>query len=39
VERLAATQVDAGVLAAAVSEVDQAAAAAAIAMTEYLKES
>ncbi|MEV4279435.1 ATP-binding response regulator [Actinoplanes xinjiangensis] len=38
VERLAATPVDAGVLAAAVSEVDQAAAAAAIAMTEYLKE-
>jgi CheY-like chemotaxis protein/HPt (histidine-containing phosphotransfer) domain-containing protein len=38
VERLAATAVDAGVLAAAVSAVDQAAAAAAIAMTEYLKE-
>jgi CheY-like chemotaxis protein/HPt (histidine-containing phosphotransfer) domain-containing protein len=38
VERLAATPVDASVLAAAVAEVDQAAAAAAIAMTEYLTE-
>ncbi|GIE75455.1 hybrid sensor histidine kinase/response regulator [Actinoplanes philippinensis] len=39
VERLAATPVDAAILAAAVSEVDHAAAAAAIAMAAYLDES
>ncbi|MEU8662629.1 response regulator [Actinoplanes philippinensis] len=38
VERLAATPVDAAILAAAVSEVDHAAAAAAIAMAAYLNE-
>ncbi|MFI1991589.1 ATP-binding protein [Actinoplanes sp. NPDC020271] len=39
VERLAAAAVDIAVLAAAVSEVDRAAGAAAIAMTGYLDES